>query len=169
MYWNGPGCEIPNYKIYNKSNSMEGQESWVLNMLSEKSGGFYLEIGSGHPEIGNNTLLLEEEFNWFGVGIDIDAGIANTYNSLRNNQCINEDAISIDYRRLLAESEAPKQIDYLQIDIDNNPFQANLLALVALPLSEYRFSVMTIEHGCVTDFKNEELRNCQRTILSVFE
>lgn len=147
---------------------MEGQESWVLNMLSEKRDGFYLEIGSGHPEIGSNTLLLEQDFNWSGLGIDIDSRISDTYNLMRNNKCINADAISIDYRKVLSESGAPKQIDYLQIDVDNNPLAANLLALVAIPLTEYRFSVITIEHGCVTDYKNEELRNCQRTILSAF-
>ena len=169
MYWNGPGSKPPEHKMYAESNSMEGQESWVLNALSEKRNGFYVEIGSGHPEIGNNTYLLETEFEWSGVGFEINHEMAQMYNSTRKNKCLNQDAISADYREIFLEFDAPKQIDYLQIDVDNHPFAANLLALIALPLSEYRFSLMSVEHGCVSDYRNEELRSCQRTILSSFD
>jgi hypothetical protein len=168
MYWNGPESKTPEHKMYEESNSMEGQESWVLNAFSEKRNGCYVEIGSGHPEIGNNTYLLEKQFGWSGVGFELDSEMVKTYNSVRVNKCLNEDAITADYRRIFKENEFPKQIDYLQIDVDNQPFAANLLALIALPLAEYRFSIMTIEHGVVSDYRNEELRSCQRTILSSF-
>jgi hypothetical protein len=168
MYWNGPGSEIPQTINYGKSNSMEGQDQWVLNSLSGKREGTYVEIGGGHPVIGNNTYLLESEFNWRGVSIEIDDEMSALYNDTRENPCINHDAITFDYREYFAANNFPKQIDYLQIDIDDQPKQANLLGLIALPLSEYRFSLMTIEHGVITDYRMTELRSAQRLILSSF-
>lgn len=168
MYWNGPGSELPKSIEYGESCSMEGQDLWVLNLLSGKIGGTYVEIGGGHPRLGNNTFLLESSFGWTGVSIEIDVDMAQTYNKQRTNPCINADAIGFDYWSYFANNHFPKQIDYLQIDIDDKPANANLLGLIALPLAEYRFSVLTIEHGCVTNYKNSQLRNAQRMILDSF-
>ena len=168
MYWNGPGSQIPESKTYEHSMSMEGQDQWVLNLLDEKRSGVYVEIGGGHPEIGNNTWLLENSFGWDGVSIEIDEEMADTYRKIRTNPCITADAISFDFLSYFKNNFFPQQIDYLQIDIDDKPQNANLLGLIALPLSEYRFSVITIEHGCVVDYKYTRLRDAQRLILESF-
>ena len=49
MYWNGPGSELPENIKYGESCSMEGQDQWVLNLLSGKRYGTYVEVGGGHP------------------------------------------------------------------------------------------------------------------------
>jgi len=80
MYWNGPGSELPKSIEYGESSSMEGQDQWVLNLLSGKRGGTYVEIGGGHPRLGNNTFLLENSFGWVGVSIEIDAEMTKLHN-----------------------------------------------------------------------------------------
>jgi hypothetical protein len=167
-YWNGPGSEIPEYVNWEPSNSLEGQDRWVLNVLGGKNNGTYLEIGAGHPIYGNNTYLLENSFNWTGLSIEIEETMVSEFLNTRNNPCICSDATSIDYRSNLAKYNMPKRIDYLQIDIDDKPVNANLLGLIGLPLAEYRFSALTIEHGCLSDYKNSRLRDAQRLILESF-
>ncbi len=166
MYWNGPGVEIPNLPSWDSLNSMEGQDKWVLTVLSGKKEGTYVEIGSGHPIIGNNTFVLESHFGWTGVGVEHDHEMVNEYNSTRVNPCMHFDAMAFDYASYFRNNHFPSQIDYLQIDIDDKPFAANLLALIALPLTEYRFSTITIEHGLVTNYQMGPLRDAQRLILS---
>jgi len=51
-----------NSKI-DKNYSEAYQDIYVLSMLDGKENGYYLEIGSGQPIIGNNTYLLESKFN----------------------------------------------------------------------------------------------------------
>ena len=50
---------------------------------------------------------------------------------LLEKQCLSEDATLYDYKSLFEERNYPKQIDYLQLDID--PAEGTLRALKALP------------------------------------
>jgi hypothetical protein len=40
--------------------------------LDGKRNGKFLDIGASDPKIINNTLLLEKNFGWTGVQIEID-------------------------------------------------------------------------------------------------
>ena len=51
--------------------------------------------------------------------------------------------LEIDYTKLLSDNKFPKQVDYLQVDID--PCVQSLNCLKILPLDTYRFSVITFE------------------------
>lgn len=130
--------KIPN------SPSQACQDSFVMNMLGFKQNGFYLEIGASDYYTLSNTYSLENDYGWSGISLEIDAELAERFNSLRKNQCFNLDAITADYEELLKSVDAPKQIDYLQVDID--PAPNTLAALKAVPLDKYRFSVVTFEH-----------------------
>jgi hypothetical protein len=154
------------YVRYPESRSMDGQEAFVINVLKQKENGYYVEVGANHPFIANNTSLLESKFGWSGVGLDIEEGFVTEYNNSRKNPCVLADAMSFDYAGYFKENNFPKQIDYLQIDVDDTPRHANLMALIQLPLAEYRFSVITIEHGMNTDYTLEELRRTLRTIIT---
>lgn len=47
-----------------------GQDKWVLlKMFPSVSGGFFLDVGSGHGTIGSNTKALEER-GWTGICVD---------------------------------------------------------------------------------------------------
>ena len=151
---------------YPESNSSQSQEKFVLNVLGEKLGGTFVEIGSQHPEISSNTLLLEKRFGWSGLAIEIDKLYSDMYNNHRSSVCVNADALTFDYIEYFEENNFPKQIDYLQIDVDDTPRHANLIALTQLPLTRYRFSTITIEHDCIRDYTLKNMRDAQRVLLS---
>ena len=147
------------------------QESFVISMTKEKKDGFYVELGSGDPYIESNTLLLESEFGWKGLALEIEKSVAEKYNSSnRKNKCINADALEFDYKTYFEENNFPKNIDFLQIDIDGHEHGNCLLALRRLPMLEYRFSVIIIEHDLGRNKKTKiellAMRNAQRAILS---
>ena len=127
---------------------------------------FYLEIGSSHYKNQNDTYILEKEHGWSGLSIEIEEGLSKEFNENRSNICINADAISVDWVHTLEKYNAPDRIDFLQIDIDITPRNANLLALINLPLSRYRFNSIIIEHSVGMDYTFEALRAAQRYILT---
>lgn len=136
-------------------------------MTKEKKNGFYVELGSADPYFESNTWLLESQFGWKGLPLEIDKKLAEKYNSSdRINKCINADALTFDYLNYLKENDFPKTIDFLQIDIDGHENGACLLALLALPMLHYRFSVIIIEHDLSQDYKRASMRDAQREILS---
>jgi hypothetical protein len=153
-------------KIFEKGRGQAHQDSFVLNELNEKRNGWYVEIGSNDPIIHNNTYLLETEYDWQGVGFEWDKDLVNFYNSIRKNKCIAADATQFDYLKYFKNNNFPKQIDYLQLDID--PAHQTLSALKRIPLEEYRFSVITYEHDLYADAENEHIKEESKSILSSF-
>jgi FkbM family methyltransferase len=49
------------------SHSQILQDLWVLYMLQEKRGGFFVEFGACDGRMLSNTLLLESEYAWTGI------------------------------------------------------------------------------------------------------
>ena len=140
----------------NWSQSM--QDMFVLSMLDGKRNGIYVEIGADQPRVISNTYLLENNFDWSGVSFELDADKVTYFNSIRKNKCLSEDATLYDYKSLFEERNYPKQIDYLQLDID--PAEGTLRALKALPLDDYKFSVITYEtdvYSSGADIQDEEI------------
>lgn len=136
-------------------------------MTQEKKNGYYVELGSGDPYDDSNTFLLESEFEWKGLPLEIDKDLANKYNSSnRLNKCVNADALQFDYLTYFKNNNFPKTIDFLQIDIDGHDSGNCLLALTALPIMKYRFSVIAIEHDVSQNYKRASMRDAQREILS---
>ena len=125
------------------------QDMFVLSMLDGKKNGTYVEIGGDHPVVINNSYLLETQFGWRGVSFEIIQTAVNFYNSLRKNSCLCENATTVDYRKIFEDNNFPKQIDYLQVDIE--PAQQTLNALLQLPHDDYRFSVITYESDVYRD------------------
>jgi hypothetical protein len=151
--------------LYFGSHSLMDQESFVISMTQEKRDGFYVELGSADPYEGSNTVLLEK-LGWKGLAIDNNPSSVEKYkNSERLNKSIEANAMSFDYKDYFVKNNFPKQIDYLQIDIDGHETANGLLALIALPLATYRFSVIQFEHDCNRNFKFKDMRNAQREIL----
>jgi hypothetical protein len=119
------------------------QDMFVLSMLKGKRRGKYVEIGGNHGIVDNNTYLLETLFGWDGVAFEIVPEQVKAYNDIRRNKCICADATTADYASIFAQAGLPKQIDYLQLDIE--PAMHTLAALKRLPHDQYRFSVITFE------------------------
>ena len=145
------------------SYSQAGQDRFVLESLDYKPNGFYLEIGAYHSTEISNTYLLEKDYGWSGISFEIVKDRVDEFNANRINKCYQVDATKFNYQTLFDELNVPKQIDYLQIDIE--PASNSLLALLALPLEKYRFSVITFEHDLYYDPKNLDIKNKQKEIL----
>jgi hypothetical protein len=122
---------------------------FVLSLLDGKRNGTYLEIGGDDGKAISNTYLLETEFDWTGLAFEWLEGTENPtsgwkgYLVNRKNPCLCEDATKADYAKLLKKYKFPKQIDFLQVDIE--PAQQTLDALKAIPHNDYRFSVICFE------------------------
>ena len=155
------------------THNITNQEQFIISILNEKKGGYYVELGAFHSSDGSNTYLLEKEYNWKGVSFEIIDKWRNEFNENRSNPCMG-DALDFNYISYFEENNFPKQIDYLQVDIDagydqngrpvGNPY-LTLHGLLAVPLNQYRFTIITFEHDANMYWRNIEMRNVQREIL----
>jgi len=129
--------------------------------------GYYIEIGAGNYKDQNNTYVLEKDHGWKGVSLDIGIKLVEDFNNNRSNICLNENALEFNWVKYLEENNFPKIIDFLSIDIDSDTHEyANFLALINLPLLQYKFRIIIIEHGSDIRYKFEKLRDLQRDILT---
>jgi hypothetical protein len=167
-YESGQNVEVKQFQVEDLILNHEfatPHAGFALRFNNDKKDGTFLEIGACHWKQGNNTYLLEKEFNWKGVAIDIVKHFADDYNINRSSHCIHGDAFSYNWDQYLSENNFPKRIDYLQIDVDKTPDWANLFALLNVPLSRYRFNTITLEHCANMDPRLMKMRDLQREIL----
>jgi len=156
----------------NLNNSYSKQENFVLDVLGFKKNGHYVELGAYHSSANSNTYYLEKDFAWAGISFEIVDARRSEFNDNRLNPCYG-DALQANYYEVFEKHNFPKQIDFLQIDIDDgghthNTRYAGLHALMAIPLNSYRFSVITFEHDTNMYFRNATIRDTQREILDSF-
>lgn len=151
------------------------REKFVLDINKYKKNGFYVELGGSHSSASSNTYNLEKEYDWQGMAVEIVPSLQKEYSENRTNPCVLGDAMTFDYLSYFKENNVPKQIDFLSVNIDpgydnntgrmaGNPAQS-LLGLIALPLSEYRFTTILFEHDALNHYKNNSIRDAQREIL----
>jgi hypothetical protein len=133
--------------IYNNY-SQAMQDMFVLSVLNGKRNGTYLEVGSNDPFYLSNTALLEKDFGWMGVSIDINRDMVESFRRQRTNVCLHEDALKADWYTILQKNNMPGDIDYLQVDCD--PPENSLSILFNIPFDDYRFGVITFEHDYYT-------------------
>jgi hypothetical protein len=154
-------------------NEISAQEEFVLDLLENKNGGHYVELGAFHSKNGSNTNKLENEFGWKGVSFEIKEDLRKEFNDNRSNPCMG-DALDFNYISYFEENLFPKQIDYLQVDIDSGykpdgrpdgSAYTSLHGLLAVPLNSYRFTVITFEHDANMYWRNIGMRDVQREIL----
>lgn len=145
-----------------KNYSKHMQDIFVLIATNGKHNGTYLEIGSADPFVNNNTYLLEKDFNWRGISIDVNKRACAKFYTKRKNQVICKNALDIDYYDLLESHNLPYDIDYLQIDADENSYEV----LRRMPLHDYKFGVIHFEHDAYR-FDNR-YRDYSRQVLQEF-
>ena len=150
------------FKDLRGSKSQACQESFVQNVLNFKVGGYFLEIGAADGIEASNTLLLERQFKWTGLAVELNPQLHRDFLNSRTTTCMCEDATVWNSDEHLESLSFPRRIDYLQIDID--PAWQSLQALRNLPLNKYRFSVITFEHDYFVN-QNSEVRDASREIL----
>lgn len=163
----GSGPESQSFTYYNKDNyeslrfkftdsdkiqqnySQVYQDMFILSMLNGKRNGTYVEVGGGTPFGGNNTALLEQNYDWKGVSLETNPDFVQEYRSLRKNPILQSDALTTNYKNLFEKHFDTKEIDYLQLDVE--PAKNTFEVLLAIPFEEYKFAVITYEHDYYVD------------------
>lgn len=131
------------------SNSQIKQDLFVLNMCKFKKNGYFVEIGANDAYEDSNTYLLEKGYEWKGIMIENDDKYVQSYKNERPNSIyVIDDATKIDYIQLFNKYDVPKNIDYLQIDLE----PANRSSIDVLEyfdkhiFDKYKFATITFEH-----------------------
>jgi len=146
--------------------SIYSQMAYKFN--GDLKNGYYLEIGAGHYKDQSNTYSLEKDHGWSGASIDISPELVKSFNSNRSNICFNADALNFNWSKFLEENKFPKSIDFLSIDIDTTSHNyGNLIALLNIPMTQYTFKVIVIEHEAGMYYELEKLRDLQRDLLTI--
>lgn len=143
----------------NKFNSDAKQDQFVANILNFKENGYCIDIGSHHSIKSNNTYFFQD-LGWTSISVEIASDYNESYATRKKGVHLNENALEINYKEVLNEYEFPKSVDYLSLDVDT----VSLDVLRVLPLDEYRFKVITIEHDGY--LYGNRYREPQREILS---
>ena len=137
-----------------ENHSRHFQDMFVLSALNGRENGTFIELGSGHPELFNNTLLLEKEFGWKGISLDNSERMCHMYSRKRNSNVILDDAETIDYKSLFVRHCFERKIDFLRINAE----KASVNALKNIPFDNYEFDVIQFQHNAVwwgNDFRKE--------------
>ncbi len=143
-----------------KTYSQIKQDLFVIEKTNGLKNGLFVDIAAGHPTSINNTFLLESEYSWDGISVEIDSSFNGEWKA-RNSKYINADAFSINYKSefdllLKKYNIKNKKMNYLSLDLEPPELTNKLLHF--LPLQEYKFDVITYEHDLyrVGDiFKND--------------
>ena len=153
-------------------NSQAGQDLFVLKATKEKKDGTFVELGSWQPIEGNNTYILENEYNWRGLMVERDGKWLNSYETHRpNSKPMIGDALSIDYEAVFDELNFPVDIDYLSLDLEPQDRSA-LVILEKLEkevMSKYKFGVVTYEHAIYLEgmYKEDWVKKNLRDTLEI--
>jgi tetratricopeptide (TPR) repeat protein len=182
IYKLGIGPESVTHKHYNKSrynelrhkfkgaeniNNSHGQvfqDIWVLSMLDGKQNGTYLEIGSAGPFYGNNTALLEQDYNWTGVGVDYDVNFVNEYTKQRKNPVLHTNALTLNYEQILSDLAVDGVVDYLQLDCE--PSSITYEIMTKIPFDKFKFRTITYEHDHYQDRTKSYRQKSREYLLS---
>ena len=135
------------------SYSQAAQDLFVEFVTNKKTNGTFLEIGSNDPISTNNSYLLEKKYNWKGIMVEYDTSFKPLYEIHRQNSIhVMEDATIVNYRQILDDNNFPKNMDYLQIDLDVDT-RSTIDTLTLLDNSvfdKYKFASITFEHDIYT-------------------
>lgn len=136
------------------------QDMFVLAMLNGKRNGTFVELGSGHPTLFNNTKLLEEKFGWKGISIDNSERMCHIFSRERNTNVLLADAGDVDFKSLFKANCMERNIDFLRFNAEG----ASLPALEKMPFDKHGFNVIQFQHNAC--WWGEEVKNKSREILT---
>lgn len=139
------------------------QDMFVLSMTDGKQNGTFVEIGGAQPYHNNNTALLETNYGWKGISVELNDEYANEYQQARPNvNLYHTDATKLNYFKVFKENFDTSTIDYLQLDIE--PAKNTFEVLLSIPFDDYKFKVITYEHDYYVDI-TKSFRNKSRRYL----
>lgn len=130
----------------------------LYDLLGKEGAGYYLEIGSGDPIEISNSYVLEKNYGWRGISIDISLNFLARWYLNRSNPLLFADATQLDYGSTL--EALPQVIDYLSLDIDGLYDEV----LRKVMVSKRIFKIITIEHDAYR--YGDTYRSKEREILT---
>ncbi len=145
------------------SQARENQDRFAVVVLDGKKNGTYVEVGGYLPIEWSNTFMLEKEFGWTGISLELFEKFSSQWNGVRSNKCITCDATKVDLNSLIDENNLPKIIDFLQLDID--PAVSTFKVLENIDFDKHSFRIITFEHDVYRGGDTIEIRDKSREIL----
>ena len=143
--WNYLKVQPDGMKNLKKNYSQVWQDIFALVVTDAKVDGTFIEVGGAVPYVGNNTWLLEEEYNWRGFSIELEHDLCAKWEGLRPKTKLYEaDAMKFDYVKAVDDLGLPREIDYLSFDLE--PPHNTLEALRNFPFDKLQFKCVTYEH-----------------------
>ena len=139
-----------------KNYSRHFQDMFVLSLTKGKRNGSFVEIGSGHPTLFNNTYLLEDKFDWKGLSIDKSERMCAKFSRERKTNIVMADATQLDYKQLFKQNCIEQHVDFLRINCDENSY----IVLDNIPFNKYEFSIIQFQHNSC--WWGNELRDASR-------
>jgi hypothetical protein len=104
-----------------------------------KKNGKFLDLGCNDPISISNTYLLESQFEWNGLCIDIDKNCIERHKAARKSKSLAKDCTKIEMSDLTS-----LHYDYLSLDLE--PASVTLSCLKNLLPLDVSFSIVTYEH-----------------------
>jgi hypothetical protein len=148
--------------------SQAGQEEFVMCVLKNKQNGTFIEIGSEHPVLNNNTFYLEKYLGWDGYMIECDKKWEAYYKKWRKSKYCISDALWVSYPSVCDCLSVRKNrvIDYLQFDLEvKNESTIKCLEIFDRDIFDnYQFRVITFEHDLYTGWCGDDTRRRSREI-----
>lgn len=152
-----------------KTYSQVNQDLWVLEMLKNKTNGYFLDIGAYDGIKFSNSYLLESDYNWSGLLVEAHPLNYKKMLSIRNSTCVNYAItnevgfVNIDgdgdtgskisksgyeiksttFKELFKEYDTPNKIDYMSLDIEGY----ESISLEEFPFDTHICSLITVEHN----------------------
>lgn len=135
--------------------SQAHQDLFVVAATRGKRSGSFIDLGAFHQREGNNTFLLEKEYGWMGLSMDI---VKQSWDDRSSIFATGDATRKSDLIHINPETT----YDYLSLDIDLDTNKC-LVALIEMDLIN-KFQVITIEHDRYA--RGTSYREFQRKILT---
>lgn len=141
--------------------SQFGQDRFVITATDHARDGTYCDIGAGEPWRLSNTLALQTELGWRGIHCDLEWHEAH---KKQRSPLLNfADAFAVDWRKALAAIAIDGRIDFLSLDLEPPSRTEDVLRM--LPLEDFRFSIICVEHDAYRD-GGKERRERMRSLIA---
>jgi hypothetical protein len=134
------------------SHSEAGQDVFVYEQLVKpfnNYSGTFLDIGCAVPIWINNTYSLEQ-MGWRGLLVDWSAPKIVECRRERTSPALEADATKVNWLATCREHGLGTKIDYLSLDLDDQPGEESITLFVLKSLMSFgfEFRAITVEHDC---------------------
>jgi len=123
--------------------SQSYQDLFALSIIGNN--GNYIELGARQSVFGNNTYMLERHYGWKGISIEFNKKFRKDWEfSDRKNPIVWDNALTLNYKKLIETYNIQGDIDYLSCDLE--PAYITFCSLAIIIDQKLFPKVITFEH-----------------------